>query len=131
MTRLHIKLFRYFLTAGAAAIVDVGGFAILCLTPIPIAVSAVTSFCVAAVVNYLLSSRFAFNQAATMRGFGLFFATAVGGLAVNVSMTVVGSLYFGIAPVLAKIIGVGTAFLLNFWLNLRIVFRTPSVGRNQ
>jgi len=40
MTRLHIKLFRYFLTAGAAAIVDVGGFAILCLTPIPIAVSA-------------------------------------------------------------------------------------------
>jgi putative flippase GtrA len=130
MTSLH-KLFRYFLTAGAAAIVDVGGFAILCLTPIPIAVSAVTSFCLATVVNYLLSSRFAFNQSPTVRGFGVFFVTAVGGLTVNVSVTLVGSLYLGIAPVLAKIIGVGTAFLVNFWLNLRIVFRTPSVKRNQ
>jgi putative flippase GtrA len=130
MTSLH-KLFRYFLTAGAAAIVDVGGFAILCSTPIPIAVSAVTSFCLATVVNYLLSSRFAFNRSPTMRGFGVFFVAAVGGLTVNVSVTLVGSLYLSIAPVLAKIIGVGTAFLINFWLNLRIVFRTPSVKRNQ
>jgi len=130
MTNLH-KLFRYFLTAGAAAIVDVGGFAILCFTPIPIAVSAVTSFCLATVVNYVLSSRFAFNQSPTVRGFGVFFVAAVGGLMVNVSVTLVGSLYLGIAPVLAKIIGVGTAFLVNFWLNLRIVFRTPSAKRNQ
>jgi putative flippase GtrA len=131
MIGLHIKLFRYFLTAGTAAIVDVGGFALLCSTPIPIAVSAVTSFCLATVVNYLLSSRFAFNQSPTLRGFGLFFVAAVGGLMVNVSVTLVGSLYLGIAPVLAKIVGVGTAFLLNFWLNLRMVFRTPSVRRNQ
>jgi len=54
-----------------------------------------------------------------------------GRLMVNVSVTLVGSLYLGIAPVLAKIIGVGTAFLVNFWLNLRIVFRTPSAKRNQ
>jgi putative flippase GtrA len=66
-----------------------------------------------------------------MRGFGLFFATAVGGLAVNVSITVAGSLYLGIAPVLAKMVGVGTAFLVNFWLNLRVVFRTRSVEQNQ
>ena len=60
-----------------------------------------------------------------LRGFGLFFVAAVGGLLVNVSVTVVGSLYLGIAPVFAKIVGIGTAFLLNFWVNLRIVFRTP------
>src|ERR1700730_11471643 len=131
MTSLHVKLFRYFFTAGTAAIVDVGGFAILCFIPIPIAASAVTSFCLATVVNFLLSSRCVFNQAPTMRGFGLFFVAAVGGLMVDVSVTLVGSLYLGIAPVLAKIVGVGTAFLLNFWLNLRIVFRAPSVGRNQ
>jgi putative flippase GtrA len=130
MTRLH-KLFRYFLTAGVAAIVDVGGFAMLCLTPIPIALSAVTSFCLATVVNYLLSSRFAFGQSPTMRGFGVFFVTALGGLLVNVSVTLVGSLHLGIAPVIAKIIGVGTAFLVNFWLNLRIVFRAPSIKRQQ
>jgi putative flippase GtrA len=130
MTSLH-KLLRYFLTAGTAAIVDVGGFAVLCFTPIPIAVSAVSSFCLATVVNFMLTSRYVFNQAPTVRGFGLFFVAAVGGLLVNVSVTLVGSLFFGIAPVLAKLVGVGTAFLLNFWLNLRIVFRAPSVGRNQ
>jgi putative flippase GtrA len=130
MSRSAVKLLRYFFTAGAAAIVDVGGFAALCLTPIPIAVSAVTSFCLATVVNYLLTSRYVFNRVATLRGFGLFFVAAVGGLMVNVSVTLAGSLWLGIAPVLAKIVGVGTAFLLNFWLNLRIVFRTPAVGRN-
>jgi putative flippase GtrA len=127
MTNLH-KLFRYFRTAGTAAFVDVGGFGLLCLTPIPIAVSAVTSFCLATVVNFLLTSRYVFNRAPSMRGFGLFVVAAVGGLIVNVSVTLMGSLYLGIPPVLAKIVGVGTAFLLNFWLNLRIVFRTPSGG---
>jgi putative flippase GtrA len=131
MTSIHNKLLRYFFTAGAAAIVDVGGFAILCLIRVPIAVSAVASFCLATVVNYLLTSRCVFNRAPTLRGFGLFFVAAVGGLLVNVSVTLAGSLYFGIAPVLAKIGGVGTAFLVNFWLNLRIVFRTPTMRRNQ
>jgi putative flippase GtrA len=128
MTNLH-KLVRYFFTAGAAAIVDVGGFALLCLTPIPIAVSAVTSFCLATIVNFLLTSRYVFNRPATVRGFGLFFVAAVGGLVVNVSVTLLGSMHFGIPPVLAKLIGVGSAFLVNFWLNLRIVFRRPSVER--
>jgi len=125
MTGLHAKLLRYFFTAGTAAIVDVGGFAALSFAKIPIAASAVISFCVATVVNFLLTSRYVFNQTPTMRGFGLFFVAAVGGMLVNVSVTLVGSLYLGIAPVLAKTIGVGSAFLVNFWLNLRIVFRTP------
>lgn len=120
------KLVRYFFTAGTAAVVDVGGFALLRLTSTPIAIAAIASFCAAAVVNYLLSCRYAFNQPPAVRGFALFFVAALGGLAVNVTVTLAGSLYLGIAPVLAKIIGVGCAFLLNFWLNLRIVFRTRS-----
>jgi putative flippase GtrA len=128
-SRTVAKLLRYFLTAGTAAIVDVGGFAVLCLTAIPIAVSAVTSFCFAAAVNYLLSSRFAFNQAPTPRGFGVFLVAAAGGLIVNVSVTLGVSHYMGIAPVLAKVLGIATAFLLNFWLNLTIVFRAPAAGR--
>lgn len=131
MTGWRIKLLRYFFTAGAAAVVDVGGFAVLCWSSIPIAVSASTSFCLATVVNYLLTSRCVFNQMPTMQGYGVFFAAAVGGLLVNVSVTLVGSLYLGIAPVLAKIVGVGTAFLLNFWLNLRVVFRTRAAMRSQ
>jgi putative flippase GtrA len=129
MNTFH-KLLRYFLTAGTAAIVDVGGFALLCLTPIPLAVSAVMSFGLATVVNYLLTSRFVFKDAPTIRGYGLFFLAAVGGLIVNVSMTLVGSLYLSVPPVLAKVIGVGIAFLVNFWLNLRVVFRKPAPNRN-
>jgi putative flippase GtrA len=129
MTSLS-KLIRYFFTAGTAAIVDVGGFALLCFITIPIGAAAVASFCLATVVNFLLTSRWVFNKTPTVRGFGLFFVAALGGLTVNVSVTLVGSLYLGIAPVIAKIAGVGTAFLLNFWLNLRFVFRTPTVGRN-
>jgi putative flippase GtrA len=130
MTSFH-KLVRYFFTAGTAAIVDVGGFAVLCLTPIPIAASAVTSFCLATVVNFALTSRYVFSRAPTVRGFGLFFVAAVGGLIVNVSVTLFGSLYLSVPPVLAKAAGVGTAFLLNFWLNLRIVFRTPASERKR
>lgn len=121
---LDRKLVRYFFTAGSAAVVDVGGFAILRMTSMPIAISAVVSFCIAAAVNYLLSSRYAFHQVPSLQGFGLFFVAALGGLTVNVLVTLAGSLYLGIMPVLAKIIGVGISFLVNFWLNLRVVFKT-------
>jgi putative flippase GtrA len=129
MNATHLKLIRYFFTAGAAAVVDVGGFALL-REVMPLAVAAVTSFCLSTVVNYLLTSRYVFARAATIRGYGLFFVGALGGLLVNVGMTLAGSLYVGIAPVLAKLIGVGTAFLANFWLNQRFVFRTATVGRD-
>ena len=130
MAVLDSKLVRYFFTAGVAAVVDVGGFAMLREVAVPVAISAVTSFCLATVVNYLLSSLYAFNKEPTLRGYGMFFAAALGGLIVNVSVTLVGSLYLGVAPVLAKIVGVGTAFLVNFWLNLRVVFRAPPVRQD-
>ena len=119
------KMVGYFFTAGTAAIVDVGGFALLCLTSLPIFVCAVASFCVSTVVNYLLTSRYVFKNPASLGGYGLFLTAALGGLLVNVSVTLVGSMYLGAPPVLAKLAGVGTAFLVNFWLNLRIVFRAP------
>ncbi len=119
------KLVRYFFMAGVAAIVDVGGFALLCWTPLPIAVSAAASFCLATVAKFPLVCRYVFNRAPTVWGFGLFFFAAVGGLLVNVCVTSIGSLYLGIPPVIAKVIGVGSTFLINFWVNLRIVFRTP------
>ena len=101
------------------------GFALLRAVGTPIAVAAVGSFCVAAAINYILTSRHVFDQSASLRGFSVFFGAAIGGLTVNIGVTLVGSFYLGIAPVLAKLIGVGTAFLVNFWLNLRIVFRAP------
>jgi putative flippase GtrA len=124
---LDTRLFRYFLTAGTASVVDIGGFALLCLTALPIAVSAIASFCVATVVNYVLSSRHAFKAAPSLQGYGLFLLGAVFGLLVNVSVTLLAA-HLGLPPVFAKILGVGVAFLVNFWINLRVVFRAPRVG---
>ncbi len=119
------KLIRYFFMAGMAAMVDVGGFALLCLTPLPIVVSAATSFSLATIAKFPLVCRYVFHRAPTVWGFGLFFLAAAGGLLINVGITSIGSLYLGIPPVIAKIIGVGSTFLINFWVNLRIVFRVP------
>lgn len=124
MTGLYNKFFRFILTGSVAAVVDIGGFALLSHLGIPITVSAVTSFCLAVVANYLMASHFTFKQPPTISRFMLFFMAALGGLVINVTATVVGSAYLGIAPVLAKILGAGIALLLNFWMSLRVVFRS-------
>ena len=123
---INTKLFRYVLTGGTATLVDVGLFALLQATNLHLAPASVLSFCGAVVVNYLLSSRFVFHRSASLAGFGLFFVAALGGMAVNTAITLIGSLYLGMPPVLAKILGCGVAFLLNFWVNLRLVFRAPA-----
>lgn len=127
------KLIRYFFTAGAAAVVDAGGFAVLLgALHLPVAPAAVLSFCVATLVNYMLSSRFVFASAVTARAYATFFLAAVVGMGVNVGTTTMIISYVGLQPVLAKIAAIGAAFLLNFWLNNRVVFRdapVPSGGR--
>ena len=50
------KFLRYAVTGGSAAIVDAGGFALLVQTGMALAPAAVTSFCVAAVVNFWLTA---------------------------------------------------------------------------
>ena len=74
MRELLAKLVRYGMTGGIAAIVDAGGFALLVGAGLGIAASGTTSFCVAALVNYFLSSRFVFGQGRTATGFAFFFA---------------------------------------------------------
>jgi len=117
------KLFPYAMTGGVAAIVDAGGFALLVHAGLGVAVAGVLSFCAAAVVNYLLSSRFVFSRAASMRGFALFFSAALIGLSINVGITLLGFYVLELPPLMAKLIGIGTAFFVNFLINLRVVFR--------
>jgi putative flippase GtrA len=121
-----LKLLRYGLTAGTAAIVDAGGFAILIGLGFSPAPSAVSSFVVAVLVNYWLSSRYVFGDVRSIPGFALFFAVALLGLSVNVGVTLIAIYQFGVMPILGKILGIGIAFLVNFALNLRIVFRKGS-----
>jgi putative flippase GtrA len=124
MHELISKLLLYTITGGIAAVVDTGGFALLINAKLNIALAGVISFCTAALVNYRLTSQFVFSREITIHGFTLFLFAALTGLTINVGVTVAGVYFFGLPPVAAKLAGIGTAFLINFGLNVGIVFRT-------
>jgi len=127
MRAMLSKLVRYGVTGGIAAVVDAGGFALLLEAGLAVATAGTLSFCIAALVNYGLSSRFVFARSASAQGFALFFVAALIGLSVNLGVTLAGVYLAGLAPIVAKIAGIGTAFLVNFALNLLVVFR-PSAA---
>ena len=87
----------------------------------PLAMAAVLSFLAATVVNYILSARFAFGAAISSRGYLRFLAAASLGLAINVGTTVLAS-RLGAALLLAKLLGIAVAFVINFAINLTLVF---------
>ena len=120
------RLARYAVSAGAAAIVDLGGFALLIALDLPVLPAAALSFLVASVVNYTLSARFVFSSKPTLRRYPLFLTAASAGFAINVGVTTLAARAFGIPSILAKMVGIGTAFLANFVLNAVVVFATAS-----
>lgn len=123
MREAFSKLLPYAVTGGISAVVDAGGFMLLMNAGLGVGVAGVLSFCTAAVVNYLLTSRFVFGREASVRGFVLFLSAALIGLTVNVGVTLLGFYMLGLQPLTAKVIGIGTAFFVNYLINLRIVFR--------
>lgn len=124
------KLLRYGVTGGIAAFVDAGGFVLLLHAGLGLVTAGCLSFCLAALVNYSLSSRFVFYREASLRGFALFMVAALVGLAVNNGVTLVGVFSLGLPPIAAKLLGIGIAFLVNFLINLRIVFRKRGVTQS-
>jgi putative flippase GtrA len=118
------KVLQYAVTGGVAAVVDAGGFVLLMTAELSVAVAASLSFGIAALVNYALTSRFVFKRAASVQGFVLFMAAALVGLSVNIGITLLGVFTLGLPPLAAKLAGIATAFLVNFLLNLHVVFRT-------
>jgi putative flippase GtrA len=118
------KLLRYGVTGGIAAVVDAGGFALLVSAKLSIFAAGCLSFCIAALVNYSLTSRFVFNREATLRGLAAFTAAALVGLMVNIGVTLLAIFTVGLPPLAAKLAGIGTAFIVNFVINLRVVFHT-------
>ncbi len=118
------KLVGYFFTGGAAAVADAGGFQLLVMTHAPVLVCAVLSFCAAAVVNFWLTSRYVFAAEFQWRRLGAFLIFAVMGLVINASVTTVVAASLPVPAIVAKLCGIGTAFLFNFLFNLLFVFRT-------
>jgi putative flippase GtrA len=123
------KLAGYICTGGAAAVVDLGGFAGLLGLGWSVPVAATASFGVAMLFNYAASSRFVFRQPLGWRRLLVFAATSLVGLAVNVGVTSAAMLLFLLPPLLAKTAGIGIAFAVNFTMNLLVTFRHSASGR--
>ena len=119
------RLVRYVLTGGAAAVIDLGAY-VLTEPFMAVVVAATLSFLVSNVANYLLSARFAFGTAPSLRRYPLFLAGAGVGLVVNVAVTTLASLVIGLEPAPAKLVGIGVAFAANFAVNTLVVF--PSLN---
>jgi putative flippase GtrA len=98
--------------------------ALRCLLKLSILAAGVLSFCAAALVNYRLTNQFVFKRDATLHGFALFFFAALTGLTINVGTILLGVFLFFLPPLAAKCAGIATAFLINFGLNLGVVFRS-------
>ena len=120
---LLARLGRYALTGGAAAATDLGAFALLCPTVLPVPTAAACAFTLAALLNYTLTSYFVFRHPLGFKRLGLFLMVSLAGLTVNVGVTVAGAWALDLPAVAAKAAGIAAAFLVNFWLNSVIVFR--------
>jgi len=122
------QLVLYGGTAGTAAVVDIGGFALLNDAGVSLVLAAALSFMVATVCNYFLTARFVFDAGISWRGYGKFLSAASLGFLINVGVTTIAASMFGLLPVLAKTVGVGIAFFANFALNALFVFKpkTPA-----
>jgi putative flippase GtrA len=122
LVRTVSRLVRYGMTGGSAAVVDLGLFSILCPIYLPVATAATFSFVCAAVVNYILTTIFVFNEKFSAGRFVKFLAFAAVGLVFNVCVTVLVASATPAPLPLAKAVGIATAFLFNFWLNASFVF---------
>ncbi len=115
---------RYAVSGGAAAIVDLGAFAVLHhVLTMGILPAAIASYGLAVVFNYVFSSAFVYKTPLSGRRFVVFFLAASLGLGVNTGVTLASVSVLDAPAILAKIIGIGVAFGFNFLLATFVVFR--------
>jgi putative flippase GtrA len=118
-----LQLSRYLLTGGAAAVVDIGGFAFLSAIHVPVILAAACSFLMATVVNFFLSARWVFGGPTNLQTYVLFVSGAMFGAFVNVTLTTVSITNLDLPRVVAKTAAVAMTFMFNFWINALVVFR--------
>ncbi|WP_022683564.1 GtrA family protein [Sphingobium bisphenolivorans] len=122
---LFQKAYLYFLVGGCAAILDLSIFYLLIRQELSTAIAAITSFLIAALANYLLSSMIVFQADLSLRRLGSFMAGASAGLLMNSALTVALADIRGLEPILSKAIAIGITFAFNFSINSFLVFRRP------
>lgn len=118
------QAFGYLIVGGLAAVVDIGLFHLLLPEIRSVGWTAVVSFLIAAIVNYSLSSAWVYRRNwRSVRRAALFLLFATVGLLINASVTWWLASQLPILPTLAKVGGVGVAFIANFMMNTFIVFK--------
>ena len=115
---------RYVLSGGTAALLDFGGFVMLSRNLDSVALAATLSFLCAMVFNFLVSARYVFRMPPSWRLFAAFAGFALSGMAINVGITTGAVLITDMPDWLAKLCGIGIAFVFNLCANRYIVFRT-------
>jgi len=114
----------YLLVGGLAAVVDIGLFHLLVSRVEGVLLPAAASFMVAAVVNYSLSSVWVYRrQWRSVRRATTFLLFALVGLCINAGATWWLVHLLPVPATLAKVGGVGIAFVANFLMNTFVVFR--------
>lgn len=115
------RILRYLIVGGTAALVDVTGFGLTRSLGIPLVAGATASFLAAAIVNFLLSARWVFGVAPTLRKFGPFLFGTLAGLTANVVVTAMSVGRLGLSWGASKLLGIAVALVLN-WINANIAF---------
>ncbi len=128
MKAVFDKFWRYFLTGGFAALVDIAGFAGLIAAGLTAGPAAALSYLVANTVNFTLTSRFVYATPLGWRRYLQFMGSTVLGFVVNVAVTLLALHVLGLPPVIAKTVGLGTAFLCNFAIVHFVIYGRERTG---
>ncbi len=125
-----MKIVKYFLVGGVAAVVDWLLFYILAVrTGTNYFLAGCLSFTLATTVNYFLSITHVFESGARFRRhqeIAAVFAVSCVGLAINQAILLLFVQWVGVHLMLAKISATGVVFLWNYWARARYIFRTAN-----
>ena len=132
MRALFKQIFSFGLIGFVNAGVDAAAFFVALHTVTDnLIVANVCAWVVAVTSSYLLNSRFTFGKNPRFGDYLFFAATQIGGLIANTTALVVSVKLLTplvsapVSLVLAKIIGIGAGFVVNFTLARFLVFRAP------
>jgi len=120
-----VQFVKYGVTAGIATLCDWGSYYILCnKLGVNYMLSAVLSFAVWFVINYILSVVFVFKKSKHKKAkeIAIVLATSLSALGVNLLCLYLMVDMFGLIPIVAKIIASGICMVYNFVLRKVFVF---------
>ncbi|MEJ8566134.1 GtrA family protein [Elongatibacter sediminis] len=129
-----MKIVRYALVGGTAAVVDFLIFAVFAkLLGYPYLLVGALGFILATALNYFLSIRFVFTSGVRFslrQEFGLVFLISGVGLALHQAVLYAGIGLLGWEMLLVKVLATGSVFFWNFGARAGYVFRSPGTNRN-